>query len=540
MGYILQGVRSKPSRPRLNWTASAAAKPMSAKGAASGSLNAKNLEALGAARLAELLIALCEGNNASKRLLRLALAEHKGPLEMARELRKRLASIARAGSLLDDHQRDQLVRELERQRQAICGPIAAHDADLAVDLLWEVLELSGELIERCDDRDAELRDWFHQASAALGQVALAARGKPQNLADQVYAAVVSNSYGQFDPIVRDLGPALGPEGLAHLRLRLDILRQRSTSSTAAPTKPDWVVRLAMLDIADSLGDAEAYLAEYRDHHPEALEVPAIAAEVAERLTKAGRAEEALTLLQAADPDLRQRCAGAGEWCDARLAALEALGRSDEAQAQRWEFALQELSGRHLRDYLKRLPAFEDMPAEERALDLVAEHDDLEAALWFLLHWPEPHRAARLVLAAPQPLNGDRYFLLAPLAELLEQRHPLAATVCLRAMIDFTLKVKRPKRYPHAARHLETCHRLAAAINDWGELVDHRSYMSQLRRDHGRKYGFWGEVPKELIPEAEVGAKAADKDVGKTVQEVRGLRGSGVADGEAGSVQPGLW
>lgn len=513
---------------------------MAAKGAAKGSLNAKNLEALGAARLAELLIVVCEGNNASKRLLRLALAEHKGPLEMARELRKRLASIARSGSLLDDHQRDELLRELERQRLAICGPIADHNADLAVDLLWEVLELSGGLIERCDARDAELRNWFHQASATLGQVALAARGKPQNLADQVYAAVVSNSYGQFDPIVRDLAPALGPEGLAHLRLRLEILRQRSTSSTAAPTKPDWVVRLAMLDIADALGDAEAYLAEYRDHNPEALMVPAIAAEVAERLTKAGRAEEALTLLQAADPALRQRCAGAGEWCDARLAALEALGRSDEAQAQRWEFALQELSGRHLRDYLKRLPAFEDMPAEERALDLVAEHDDLEAALWFLLHWPEPHRAARLVLAAPQPLNGDRYSLLAPLAELLEKRHPLAATVCLRAMIDFTLKVARPKRYPHAARHLETCHRLAAAINNWGELVDHRSYMAQLRRDHGRKYGFWGEVPKTIIPEAEVAAQPANKTVAKTVQEGRGLRSSGVADGEAGSVQPGLW
>ena len=296
----------------------------------------------------------------------------------------------------------------------------------------------------------------------------------------------------------------------------------------------------MLDIADALGDAEAYLAEYRDHTPEALTVPAIAAQVATRLTKAGRAEEALTVLQAADPTLRRRSTGAVEWCDARLAALEALGRSDEAQAQRWEFALLELSGRHLRDYLKRLPAFEDMPAEEKALDLVAEHDDLEEALWFLLHWPEPHRAARLVLAAPQPLNGDRYFLLAPLAELLEQRQPLAATVCLRAMIDFTLKVKRPKRYPHAARHLETCHRLAAAINDWGELVDHRSYILQLRRDHGRKYGFWGEVPKKIIPEPEVEAKAVDKGVGKAGREGRGLRGAGATAAEAGSVQPGLW
>ena len=89
---------------------------MAAKGPAKGSLNAKNLEALGATRLAQLLIVPCEGNNASKRLLRLALAEQKGPLEMARELRKRLASIARSGSLLDDRQRDQLLRELERQR----------------------------------------------------------------------------------------------------------------------------------------------------------------------------------------------------------------------------------------------------------------------------------------------------------------------------------------------------------------------------------------------------------------------------------------
>ena len=181
-----------------------------------------------------------------------------------------------------------------------------------------------------------------------------------------------------------------------------------------------------------------------------------------------------------------------------------------------------------------------MPAEERALDLVAEHDDPEEALLFLLHWPEPHRAARLVLAAPKPLNGDRYFLLAPLAELLEKRQPLAATVCLRAMINFTLNVARSKRYPHAARHLETCHRLAAAINDWGELVDHRSYMLQLRRDHDRKRGFWSEVPKTISPEAEVGVKAAGKGVVEKGGKGRGLRGPGDTDGEAGSVQPGLW
>jgi hypothetical protein len=180
-----------------------------------------------------------------------------------------------------------------------------------------------EVNERCDASDGVVRDWFYQVSASLGQVASTAPGSRQALADQVYAAVVSNGYGQFDPIVRDLGPALGAEGLAHLRLRLESLRQRSTGATEAKARPNLVVSIAMLAIADVLGDAEAYLAEYRDHHPEVLMVPAIAAKVAERLTNAGRAEEALTLLQAADPASapatrwrrgRVRCAAGGAGC----------------------------------------------------------------------------------------------------------------------------------------------------------------------------------------------------------------------------------
>ncbi|MCS5700334.1 hypothetical protein NZK32_14935 [Cyanobium sp. FGCU-52] len=501
--------------------------------AGSSSLNAKNLEALGAARLAELLLTLSEGDAGAKRLLRLALAEQKGPAEIAREVRKRLATIERSGSFLDDHQREALLKDLERQRQAISGPIAEHDPARAVELFWDLLGLAEGLMERCDDSDAVVRDFFHQSSAALGQVAQKAPGDPKALADQVYAAIVSNGYGQFDPVLRDLGPALGPEGLGHLRQRLEVLRARHASSEQANYYRDLTVRIAMLDIADALGDAEAYLAEYRDHDPEALTVPAIAARVAQRLTPAGRAEEALVLLQGANPGLAQRRAGAEEWCDARLAALEALGRHDEAQAQRWEYALMELSRRHLRDYLKRLPAFEDATAEERALDLVAEHDDLQEALWFLLHWPEPRRAARLVLATPKPLNGNFYELLVPLADLLEKNHPLAASRCLRAMVDFSLLKARSKRYPHAARHLHTCHLLARGIKDWGDLEDHSTYVARLRRDHGRKYGFWSLVPKEVAPEA------GPTGSSKTAQG----DGPGQAASPAasdGPLQPGLW
>jgi hypothetical protein len=158
--------------------------------AGQSSLNAKNLESLGAARLAELLITLSQGDAGAKRLLRLALAEQKGPAEIAREVRRRLTTIERSGSFLDDHQRDALLKDLERQRQAIRGPIAEHDPARAVELFWDLLALAEGLMERCDDSDAAVRDFFHQSSAALGAVALKAPGDPKELADQVYAAIV--------------------------------------------------------------------------------------------------------------------------------------------------------------------------------------------------------------------------------------------------------------------------------------------------------------------------------------------------------------
>jgi hypothetical protein len=65
-------------------------------------------------------------------------------------------------------------------------------------------------------------------------------------------------------------------------------------------------------------------------------------------------------------------------------------------------------------------------------------------------------------------------------------------------------------------------------------------MAQLRREHGRKYGFWGEVPKTIIPEAEVEAQPTDKGVGKIGREGIGQRGAGVKAAEAESVQPELW
>ena len=65
------------------------------------SLNAQNLEALGAMRLAELLIEISDGNAAVKRRLRLELAGAQSPDEASREIRKRLSAISRSRTFVD-------------------------------------------------------------------------------------------------------------------------------------------------------------------------------------------------------------------------------------------------------------------------------------------------------------------------------------------------------------------------------------------------------------------------------------------------------
>jgi hypothetical protein len=91
------------------------------------------------------------------------------------------------------------------------------------------------------------------------------------------------------------------------------------------------------------------------------------------------------------------------------------------------------------------------------------------------------------------LDGDHYEILTPAADALAAKHPLAATLVLRAMIDFALGKSRASRYRHSARHLRDCAGLASAITDYEGHETHEAYEARLRREHGRKPSFWSLV-----------------------------------------------
>ena len=467
-------------------------------------LNAKNLAALGPERLAELLLDVTSGDAAAKRRLRLELASRGGG-DVAGEIRKRLISIAKSRSFVDWRKVKELARDLEAQREAIAAHVAATTPDEAFDLLWRMLAIAPSIYERCDDSNGIIGSVIASARGDLGAIAAEAGQPVGALADRVFAAVCANDYGQFDHLISLTAQALGPDGLNRLKAQFEELaanapigsggeRRVIGLSTRGPIYQDdyergrhgRLVRSALTEIADALGDVDGFAGRYSD---EERVNPAIAAAIAERLLAADRASEALATLEGADGAFRQ----GGHWPDwqrVRIEVLDALGRSSDAQEDRWQAFERGLDAGYLRAHLKRLPDFDDIEAEERALGFVSRHSSFHQALAFLIDWPALERAAGLIMARTDELDGDHYWLLTPAADALEQRHPLAATLVLRAMIDLSLDAAKYKRYGHAARHLQTCEHLARRIDDFAGHPNHANYVADLRRRHARKIGFW--------------------------------------------------
>ena len=317
-------------------------------------LNARNLEALGVERLAQLLMELSTGDGGMKRRLRMELAGAESPAKLAGEIRKRLASIVRSRSFIDWHGVRTVASDLEVQRRAIVEQMAKSDPGEDLELLWRFMALATSIFERSDDGSGTLIGIFHLACEDIGELAVRSKTDPIELADRVNEALIENDYGQYDGLIGIAAPALGASGLEHLKQRMtdssnqaikrpaDQDRVEIGWSSSGPIYEDEMaersrrstVSLALQEIADAQGDVDAFIDQYDE---KTRKVPRIAAEIGRRLLAASRADEALATIDAAEqrrkPDGWQSLDFA--WENARIDALEALGRADEAQQVRW-------------------------------------------------------------------------------------------------------------------------------------------------------------------------------------------------------------
>ena len=468
-------------------------------------LNQANLEKLGAASLAALVMDLVQGSAALQRRARMELSAAQGPREVAADLRKRFASLRRATSFVDWRKQRALVKDLEGLLGMIETVIAPQDPDEAFELLWSFLQLAPAIYERTDDSNGAIGSVMGDAVDLIAQISPRVSKDRTALAERVLDAVADAGYGEFDGIIPATAEMLGQEGLEHLK------RITQAWADAPPTEheieryqgyglmssPEDSVRrnkqatrsIILADIADAQGDVDAYMARYS---AEQLTFGTIAPDVARRLLDAGRVDEAF--------DIVTRARAAEEGTSFRMfrydldavyeECLERQSKSEELKAHLWTTFEQTLSAPCLRKYLKLLPDFDDVEAEEAALDFAEAYPHPGAAISFLVNWPSHDRAARVVVSRADALDGNAWHTFTTAADALEAGHPLAATLMRRAMILDTLTGAKSKRYRHAARHLAECQSCDAAIEDYGDFPTHARFHEMLKQDHGRKHGFW--------------------------------------------------
>lgn len=389
-------------------------------------LSVANLQTLGEARLATLLMELASEDAGWKRRLRMELAAEVGAADLALEIDKRLTTLEGSRARVSWRKRPELIADLQALRRIIVERLAAMDARLGFDRLVVWFDLYPGLAARVKDPKGELATMF---DAASGDLAKAASAAGVEVAAPVLLEALNTRLSEWGAWV-----GRGAQGLDR-----PLAQAVLTGLTQGRPRPTGRLALVVRKLADRAGDLDAWIAALAEDD---RTKPEIGAEIARRLAEAGRAPEARAALDAArpvSPD-RQRW-GRREpeppppppevWSTAEIAVMEAEGDARGASDARWMLFERTLAEAPLKAEIAKLPDFEDVVATDRALAHAAAFPDATAGLRFLMNWPAHRETADMILARPGDLRGSADEVPLWIGRL-EGRYPAAALVLIRA------------------------------------------------------------------------------------------------------------
>jgi hypothetical protein len=454
-------------------------------------LSLDGLVALGAEKLAELILEEVEDNLAFAKRIKAALAGAQGIDAIASLIDRRLAALERARAMVDREKERAFAADLDATVDAIAGELGPRSPFQAVQRLLRFLDTHAHVFERIDDSGGRIQAVYWQASEAVPDLVQKLPLDERDwLPDRLLASLAKDTHG----LARDVSIAVAPLLPAPVLAAWDDALRLSENKDSAILD----VRQA---IADARGDLDGYLA-LEARRPGWRQNPLAAAE---RLFAAGRLDEALAWVRrekqgglaiATESDIadgRIRRFHDLEKVKLEARILEAKQNRQAAQALRWAAFETTLNADLLREYLRKLEDFIEYEEQERAFAVATASAHSYAALSFFLAWSRLDLAAKLVLDKRDVWDGSHYGALTNAAVALEPDFPVAATLIYRVLLDNILARAKSQAYGHGARHLARLTALAADVPEDGDLETHAAYLARIRQLHGRKAGFWSQV-----------------------------------------------
>ncbi len=463
-------------------------------------LSIEKLKDLGAEKLAQLVLDETERNAGFRRQIKAALAGQSGPNAIAKVIDRRLSGLERAKSFVELDRARTFRDDLRSLIDTVMSELGPAAPALAIDRLLRFIATEELVFERVDDSSGHIQDVYYQAISGVGELTARLGGaEAQLLPEKIMARLGEGEYGYLVDVTNAVVPHLPMETLslwdaelsgAIAERQAEEVKQASDLRFHSMTSRWSEMRQT---IATARGDIDLFVALEAGKHTYMQDTLGTAG----RLLEAGRAAEALEWVRKPGKASlgRTNADMAPQRVSLEARILGALGNEALAKSRLWTCFEETLSADALRVFLKLLPEFEDIEAEERAYELALKHANTDAALRFFLAWPRLDLAAELIVAHRSHWDGRVWHFLSEVAGLVEHDHPLAATILYRALLDDILKGARSKAYSHAARYL---HRLELLSEETDEplpdgMANHQTYLAELRSNHPRKVGFWRTV-----------------------------------------------
>jgi hypothetical protein len=456
----------------------------------------ETLTALGAEKLARLVLEASKRDTGFKRLVAAAMAGAKGPKAVAIVIDRKIAALNRATGFVEWDRAKTFASDLEMTLKAIVEELGPADPISAVERALTFIATHRRVFERIDDSQGRIQNIYETAIEALAPlVASWPEVERERLPGLIMAALGTETHGYLPRVASAVAGTIPSVALA--RWDKELAARHAGGSAAGLVACRQAIALAR-------GDLDGYIALEEAKHPNSQNT----IEIAERLLNAGRATEALEWVR------RKRGRGIGYMSVADLAdglgvqdptsnrqvslearILDALGDRASAQDLRWSSFESTLDVAMLREHVARLDDFAEFEVLDRAFDHASSAKAAYTALRFFIEWPNLERAGRLVVDRQDVWDGRHYYALLPAAQTLEEKHPAAATILYRALLSDILSRAKSAAYAHGAQYLARLNDLATASDASGipNLSKHDTFKAEIAKAHGRKAGFWARV-----------------------------------------------
>ncbi len=437
----------------------------------------EKLAAMGAKRLADVLMELARRNDAADNMVERMVAT---PEENIKRFKVKLTGLKRSRRFIRWGESAAFARKLNDLLEDLQAAVT--DPRTGAELVAAFYECDSGALGNCDDSSGHVGDVFRFDARELF-VAYASRCVDKEwLGKLVLKVSRKDDYGVRDALIDAAAEYLPEPVMRNLVTRFQMLADKES---------DEYVRRHWLRLVESLARQlkDAPLFERTRLAFWGSLSTAACVDIARVYLESGDAQMALTWLGKC-PATESHYAD--EHDELLLEVHGRLGNRTEQAEVAWRMFRRCRSLASLRRLLAVIGADrkDEVLAGETTAILGGERfSTVDAA--FLVAIERFDAAEAYLFKHAERLNGDDYSGLVPLAEAMEQNgRSQCASLLYRALLDSILRRAQTRIYLHGVRYLRRLDKLAATIRDWRSMESHAAYVAGLRLHHGRKSSFW--------------------------------------------------